>query len=161
MHRTPNRTAISLPCPPGTSKFFSTSPPPTRSLPLAFRAHFHVGPSLWRQLVPQSLGAICFFLLFFRPLRPPPHLFQRSVVKPLLNETCCGLERKKKGTTRIIFPEKVNSLSIVSKFSTGVRVSHPAAWLLTPLLWDVAHESRQQTGHYTLFPFASLSLLNL
>lgn len=39
--------------------------------------------------------------------------------------------QRKEGTTQIIFPEKVNSQSRVSKYSTGVRVSHPTVWLLT------------------------------
>lgn len=136
-------------------QIFSTSLPPTQSLPLAFCAHFHVGPSLWRQLVPQSVWSD---LLLFSLLPPP---FQRSVVKPLLNEKCCGSE--KKGTTQIIFPEKVNSLSRVSKYSTWVRVSHPTVWLFALCcgMLLMSHSSRLDwSAHFTLFPSASLSPLN-
>lgn len=104
-------------------QIFSTSLPPTQSLPLAFCVHFHVGPSLWRQPVPQPVWVICYI---FSPSSP----LQALGCKTAFEWDVLWL-REKKGTTQIIFPEKVNSLSRVSKYSTGVRVSHPTVWLLT------------------------------
>lgn len=147
MHRTPKRTAISLPCPPGTSDFLYLSPSHAVS-PTRFLRSLSCG----LQSLASARSSVSWSdFLFFFSLLPPP--FQRSVVKPLLNETCCGSE--KKGTTQIIFPEKVNSLSRVSKYSTGVRVSHPTVWLL-PLCCGMllmSHSSRLDwSAHFTVFP---------
>lgn len=147
MHRTPKRTAISLPCPPGTSDFLYLSPSHAVS-PTRFLHSLSCG----LQSLASARSSVSWSdFLFFFSLLPPP--FQRSVVKPLLNETCCGSE--KKGTTQIIFPEKVNSLSRVSKYSTGVRVSHPTVWLLTLCcgMLLMSHSSRLDwSAHFTVFP---------
>lgn len=50
-------------------QIFSTSLPPTQSLPLAFCVHFHVGPSLWRQPIPQSVWVICYIFFPSSPLQ--------------------------------------------------------------------------------------------
>lgn len=88
MHRRPKRTAISLLCPPRHVRFSLPL-----SLPRSLSHSLSAFTFMWTRVfgVSPFLSQFEWFAIFF-PLPPP---FKRSVVKPPLNEMCCGSEKKK------------------------------------------------------------------